>query len=171
MSNYPIRKVRSIEDRFWEKVGSRESGPNGECWEWDGAVRANGYGVLNLGRRGQGIVRVHRLSWSIHHGDIPAEKWVLHRCDNRRCVNPGHLFLGNRQDNIDDCVSKLRHRYGDRGAFKIASSDAVAIFLSQEPYSQISKKFGVSNGFISRIKNRQSWARATSQIQNPGRST
>ena len=76
-----------------------------DCWNWTGAT-ANGYGVLNFG----GQVRAHRLAYETFVGPIPDGLLVCHRCDNPRCVNPGHLFVGTNSDNTRDMVSKGRQR-------------------------------------------------------------
>lgn len=100
------RKQKILSERFFEKVALI---PFHTCWEWIGAVASNGYGVINQGRRTTGIMRAHRVSWEIHFGPVPDKLWVLHKCDNRTCVNPAHLFLGTRQDNVDDMVNKKRN--------------------------------------------------------------
>lgn len=83
-------------------------GPD-ECWPWTGSQNGRGYGRLNF----EGYYdQAHRASWRIHRGEIPAGKNVLHTCDNTLCVNPNHLFLGNQQDNVDDCIAKGRFRAG-----------------------------------------------------------
>ena len=79
------------------------------CWEWIGARTTAGYGEINRKRR---VRYVHRIAWELHHGPIPAGKWVLHRCDNPPCWNPDHLFLGTDQDNTDDKIRKGRMRHG-----------------------------------------------------------
>ena len=54
-------------------------------------------------------MNAHRMSWELVNGTIPSDLLVLHRCDNRKCVNPEHLFLGTQQDNVVDMVKKKRH--------------------------------------------------------------
>ena len=69
---------------------------------WTGATSTSGYGVLQKGRRGEGLARAHRLSYEIHHGEIPEGKLILHSCDNKRCVNPDHLSVGDHSRNIKE---------------------------------------------------------------------
>jgi hypothetical protein len=76
------------------------------CWEWEGELNRKGYGVFRYGKNGR--TGAHRASWFFHHGPIPDAAWVLHRCDNPRCVNPDHLFLGDNAANVADKVAKGR---------------------------------------------------------------
>lgn len=89
--------------RFWARVDKR--GPD-ECWEWKGARMQQGYGRFCFKEE---TLRAHRVSWALAHGPIPDGLFVCHRCDNPPCVNPAHLFLGTRQDNMRDMVQKGRH--------------------------------------------------------------
>jgi hypothetical protein len=95
----------SLEERFWTRVSW---GPADRCWPWTGAGRGNGYGHVHRSGRGATTTLAHRLSWEIHHGPIPEGLFVLHRCDNPRCVNPAHLFLGTQKTNIHDMIGKGR---------------------------------------------------------------
>lgn len=112
-------RVAPIEIRFWRKV--EKNGPTirpelGKCWLWTGFT-SDGYGTIGVPTgiiRQMRIEKAHRVSWILHHGEIPMGLWVLHRCDNPPCVNPSHLFLGNHDDNIADALKKSRFARGKR---------------------------------------------------------
>jgi hypothetical protein len=80
------------------------------CWNWPYGCNPKGYGSVCIGK--SRCETTHRTTYRLTHGSIPDDLWVLHKCDNRKCFNPSHLFLGTNQDNIDDMVAKGRGNGG-----------------------------------------------------------
>lgn len=88
--------------------------PMSGCWLWIGQYQSNGYGVISLekNKRIRKNIMAHRASWKIHNGEIKDGLFVCHKCDNRLCVNPKHLFLGTPKDNTQDMIKKGRRIQG-----------------------------------------------------------
>ena len=104
------RKSTPADIRFWQYVDVKG---DDECWEWKGSLTGTGYGVIGLGGRDQGKITAHRLSYMMFNGSIDKRDSyhglvVMHKCDNKICVNPHHLKLGTQRENVKDMDSKGR---------------------------------------------------------------
>lgn len=94
--------TRPVKNRFLDKIKYVQ-----DCWIWIGTTRGHmGYGAFHFNDKMEGA---HRASFNIFNGPITPGSQVLHTCDNPKCVNPKHLFLGTNQDNVNDKMAKGRH--------------------------------------------------------------
>jgi hypothetical protein len=128
------------------------------CHEWQGGHGSHGYGsVVVNGRR----VGAHRAAFEVFVGLIPEGMYVCHTCDNRKCVNPAHLFLGTHQDNRRDMVAKGRHARGGRHHWaKLTEADVLDIrrrAAEGESQKVLCGQYGVADSLVSRIVNRLIW--------------
>jgi hypothetical protein len=98
----------SVKARFLSKFRVDDSG----CWIWIASHRRNGYGQFRLSRPRRTMIEAHRMSWYIFRGPVQRGLCVLHHCDVRSCINPDHLFIGTKRDNLLDMISKGRQRLG-----------------------------------------------------------
>ncbi len=120
VDNLRLEAWRTRDEHFWARVDRTD---DDTCWLWTGPSLPSGYGLIfwrNGGVRFQGYS--HRVSWEIARGPIPDGLFVCHACDNTKCVNPKHLFLGTHQDNMHDMVAKGRHK--TCGNFRRRAADA-----------------------------------------------
>lgn len=145
--------------RFWSKV---ERKSDGECWPWVGALTKRGYGSVKI--QG-GSFMPHRVSFAMDAGD-PATQVVCHKCDNPRCVNPSHLFLGTQQDNVKDAISKGRFfipsgSKGDKNPSRKLTSFDVPVIRGMKssgvstPF--LAELFKVSQSTINRVISKELW--------------
>jgi len=153
---------KAIIDRFWSKVNKdTDSG----CWEWTAYDHPSGYGNFFIGSKAH---KAHRISWEIHNGKIPTEDsyhgvCVLHKCDNPKCVNPAHLFLGTHADNMQDMISKgRRDYYGEKNPRARLTAEQVRIIrywwsLGNMQIKQMAKYFGVGRTTIGHVVHNRSW--------------
>jgi len=153
----PGPKTQSPWVRFWRFVDPQP----GECWEWKGGKTRGNYGAFEDGQE----CRAHRVSWHMHNGPVPEGMHVLHRCDNPPCVNPEHLFLGTRSDNMRDAVAKGRFRgdqpSGEKHPRARLTWDQVremrALYAEGWTQKALSEKYGVVYTQVGNIVRGESW--------------
>jgi len=133
------------------------------CTEWTGASLKHGYGLFKVPKTRSNII-AHRFAWQQKHGDIPAGMYVCHRCDNPKCVNVDHLFLGTPKDNAQDMILKGRRVKSPspgelNGRAKLTEEDVNDIRTFRHHFSirELSGHFGVTSSQIHRIVKGLAW--------------
>lgn len=165
------RPKESIEKRFWRHVEKREGG----CWEWTGNKNALGYGYLFDKVNGKTKSRrAHRISWEIHNGHAAGDLFVCHKCDNPKCVNPAHLFLGTCAENTRDAVMKGRFpsterkrqlalacvARGEGHCCAVLNEQAVReirSYIGKLTYREMARSYGVSTGTVCDVVQKRTW--------------
>jgi hypothetical protein len=141
---------RPIKERFLEKVVKQDSG----CHEWTGSLAKNGYG--NFHKDGKTHYS-HRIAWEIEHGEEPSD-YILHKCDNRKCVNPDHLFVGSFYDNMDDMVEKGRQAHGEKNHHaKLTAEKVLQIRQEVGLQREIAAKYNITPSLVSMIRSGRIW--------------
>lgn len=148
--------------RFWAKV--RRSSDN-ECWEWTASRTLGGYGQMEIAGK---FWSAHRMAWVVARGQIPDGVFVLHKCDNPKCVNPQHLFLGSAKDNASDRDRKGRGVTCQDGKMpvKFTSEQISSIKLDRAGGMKIAElmtKYGISRQYVQRIVSNKRRRITTSQ--------
>ncbi len=143
--------------RFWRKVDKKG---DDECWEWKASFRNAGYGAFKIGDK---VFDVHRFSWEIENRrPVPDGKIICHTCDNKKCVNPAHLFLGTHKENTQDMLKKGRDNYakGEKaGASKLNTKQVKEIREKHKKHSlsKLAKEYKVNKRTIIQIIKRETW--------------
>jgi len=140
------------------------------CLEWKGAIKSNGYGQFKcLNKK---WFHAHRYSYEFFIGSIPVGMCVLHSCDNRKCVNPDHLWLGTKQDNTHDMFNKNRN--GDpslpgmrNGRAKLNDKDILSIrksYSNEMNCTKLSEIYNVAICTIDRIVRNKTWSHIKGEV-------
>lgn len=151
LENLTAEYIEKLDKRMLSKIKIPSDLYN-NCWEWIGAKHKTGYGSICVGKR---VERPHRVAYALLHGKIPADRVIMHSCDNPACINVYHLSLGTRQDNVNDKVNKGRqHR----------KLTATQVLLMRQEYSEgkctlleLATKYGVCSTQVGRIIARTRW--------------
>lgn len=148
------RKRCDPKQRFLSKVNQLGPIPDhcpeiGRCWEWTASKKRNGYGQFTLNYKN---LHAQRASWILFRDDVPLGISVLHKCDNRACVNTDHLFLGTQKDNVRDMYAKSRNRAA-RGA-------DIRDKYSSGKYSQnkLAEMYDVTQPLMGYVVRRETWS-------------
>lgn len=136
-------------DRFWNYVKISE-----DCWEWTGKIASNGYGIFQIREH---HYLAHRISYLLENGYINPSLCACHTCDNRKCVNPNHLFMATQSDNIKDMVKKKRNNppTGEKEWFDVFTIRG--LYKKGKTQKELAEKFNISTKQISIIVNNKQW--------------
>ena len=153
--------------QFWNLVRVCEPA---ECWPWLGSVNRSGYGHVKRNGR---LYSAHRVALTLKLGrEIKPGGLACHTCDNRRCVNPAHIWEGSASDNLIDAFEKGRRPTYTASIRGEASCNAVLteavvlqILASSEPARALGERYRVSRNTIWKIRNGKMWAHLNAQVQ------
>ena len=157
--------VSRLSERFWSKVNREGPIPEhrpelGPCWVWTYSRDQKGYG--HFGALKRKVTRAHRVAWFLEHGSWP-QPCALHKCDNRACVRPDHLFEGDNADNMRDMVAKGRDRHlagSQNGRAKLSEEQVSEIrrrLAAGERQNALAREFGIGLTTMSHLANGHTW--------------
>ena len=144
-----------------ERFNLQHAKHEGGCWEWTGRLSIAGYGQIKDHYKTR---HAHRVSYELHKGEIGRGLSVCHTCDNRKCVNPDHLFLGTPRENILDAVRKGRHPAAEtHNKAKLNWELVRQIRESKENPKTLGPRIGVHWSTIYRVRSGENWNRRRAQ--------
>jgi hypothetical protein len=144
---------KTLKQRFEAKYIKDNSG----CWLWTASVGSHGYGQLYY-KDHEIPIPSHQVAWLLHRGEIPKGLSVLHKCNNKLCVNPNHLYLGTDLDNTHDKITAGTMYYGDH--LRKLSEDQIQEIRNlkgKKKQWEIARMFGISQPNVSRILSYTTW--------------
>ncbi len=126
------------------------------CKLWNKWIEKNGYGRINVERKKWST---HRLSYHLFKGPIPSDMFVCHKCDNPKCVNPDHLWLGTSEDNMKDMVKKDRQmQHENHYRAKLSKMDVIEIRKQHANLmNELATRYQISRGNLVSIISKKSW--------------
>lgn len=140
--------------RFWSYVFKKEKD---ECWEWMGTKMHEGYGTIGFNKKN---LRAHRVSWMIANNKSPVQS-ILHKCNNRSCVNPSHLEDGTHTQNMLD-MRKAGTVKGEKNPFsKLTEATVREIRKERERgllHREIAAKIGVHKSTVTLVLSGKTWS-------------
>jgi hypothetical protein len=141
-------------ERFWSYVDVKGLF---DCWEWKGGFSNSGYGQFKANGK---VKQSHRFAYESYYGEIPEGLHILHKCHNRKCCNPFHVYAGTNQDNINDKVGAGRQSRGETsGRSNLTSMQIIEIRENKLNLSRVElgKIYQVNPATISKIALHKSW--------------
>ena len=117
------------------------------CWEWIAHKLPNGYGRLRLFNKN---ILAHRAMWFMMTGEIPT-KFVCHKCNNKSCINPSHLYLANNSKNLRDAYRDGLFPKNRKGKIDIQQKIEIVKLFKTTKYTrtELGELFGVSRTAVS----------------------
>lgn len=151
------QKLERYKEMFEEKVIKKEG-----CWGWKSFINSTGCGMM--GPNGH-ILSAYRASWLIHKGEILEGLKVLHKCHNRVCSNPEHLYIGTCKDNTRDMIEAGRGKFNQQNSKNTKlnleqAREIKKLLVEGLTWKSIAEKFGVSQGTVQDIKRNRMWRNA-----------
>ncbi len=128
------------------------------CWNWTASCVGNGYGTFHLIKGKQ--VTAHRYAYQEFVDKVPQRMFVCHKCDNRKCVNPDHLFIGSPLDNMRDMINKGRQKWREEHPMAKLTWEKVRKIRNlkgRKTYEEIGKQFDIGKNHVYKIMSNRQW--------------
>lgn len=137
-------------ERFWSHV--QVNGPN-DCWWWRASVTTAGYGHFRV----RGYFAAHRFSYMLRHGFVPSNRFICHSCDNRACVNPNHLWIGDASMNMADAARKNRLFIPRKLTREQVLSMRAEYSTGNYSFGDLAKVYNVGRSTAGAVISRETW--------------
>jgi predicted XRE-type DNA-binding protein len=150
--------IESIRERFWSGVDIRS---DDECWNWIRSIGSAGSGVFTIRRKN---ISAYKMAWELTYGDVPEGKILCHICDNRKCCNPNHLYVGTHKENAEDRKNRGRNgdQRGEKSKHNKLSEGQVIEIIKLLKYTDLSQykiadMFDISRSTVLAIHMNENW--------------